>query len=300
MIIPQVAPRALSNMTVTQRAANAIGSVVPKKVGEFFEMNQMGTLSRIPLLILAFAFVLGARLVKSRDEHERREVLTRDGATVGTAMVGVPILKNWVQRGIDKLTKIPVATEKNKFFALGDFGFDNIKNWYSKAEFNPEKALGVAKFIKERGGDVAKAFSALGDEGIKHLKTILGGKEFNSQNILETMETAYKSGTAETKNAFDAVTKMLSSADNGLAKTAKIFKAIPNTLSLVGITALLGYGIPTFNIYFTRKKIKAGQHKDGNATTNNASPAHAKQPNGLEPNLSNNQKTLISSFLQTR
>ena len=51
MLIPQVTPRALSKMTTPQRIANAVGRVVPKKIGTFFEMNQMGTLSRIPLLL---------------------------------------------------------------------------------------------------------------------------------------------------------------------------------------------------------------------------------------------------------
>lgn len=292
MIIPQIAPRALSNMSVTQRAASAVGSIVPKKIGSFFEMNQMGTLSRIPLLMLAFIFVLGTRLVKSRDAHERREVLTRDGATVGLAMVGVPILKNWMQRGIDKLTKIPVAANKDKLFVLDDFGFDNVKNWYSKAEYHPEKAWGVAKTIKERGGDVAKAFSKLGEEGVNHIKTILGGKEFNSQNIVDSLELAYKSGSAETKSAFNSLTSLLTKADNGLVKSAQIFKAIPNTLSLIGMTALLGYGIPMFNIHLTRKILKGSHH-------NNTQGQGGQHSNALEPNLSDNQQNVISSFLKT-
>ena len=286
MLIPQVGPRALSDMTRTQRVANAVGNVIPQKVSNFFEMNQMGTLSRIPLLMIALIFVLGARFVKSRDAHERREVLTRDGVTVAAAMVSVPVLKNWVQRGIDKLTKIPVATEKNKLFALDDFGFDNIKNWYSKAEFNPEKVLGVAKTIKERGGDVAKAFSKLGDDGMNHIKTILDGKEYNSANIMEALENAFKSGTTKTKSAFNSLTKLLSKSDNGLVKAAQIYKAIPNTLSLVAITGLLGYGIPAFNIYFTRKILKKA-HSQG---------ADKSKTNPLEPKLSQSQEKLISSF----
>ena len=284
MLIPQVTPRALSKMTTPQRIANAVGRVVPKKIGTFFEMNQMGTLSRIPLLMLAVVFVLGARFIKSRDSHERREVLTRDGATVGVAMVGVPILKNWVQRGIDKITKIPVATEKNKIFALDDLGFDNVKNWYSKAEMLPEKALSVAKFIKERGGDVAKSFSHLGDEGSGFVKTLLNGKEATSKNILEALENAYKSSSSETKAAFDGLTKLLSNPKNGLVNMAQILKAIPNIASLVAITAFLGYGIPAFNIKLTRKKLK------------NSHGENVQQPNKLEPNITDSQKNVISSF----
>ena len=287
MIIPQVSPRALSNMTCTQKVANAIGKIIPGGLSSKFEMDQMGTLPRVPLLAIALIFVLGARYVKSRDAHERREVLTRDGATVGTAMVGVPILKNWVQRGIDKITKIPVAVERKKLFSLDDFGFDNVKNWYSKAEFNAEKALGVAKQIKERGGDVSKAFLKLGDEGVGYIKTMLNGKEYNSQNILEALENAFKSGSETTKNAFNSLTSLLSKADNGLVKSAQIYKAIPNTLSLVAITSLLGYGIPAFNIYFTRKKLKNGGHDK-------------QKHNELEPQFSNTQKNVISSFLKTK
>ena len=288
MLIPQVSPRALSNMSRSQRFANAIGKIIPSGLSSKFEMDQMGTIPRKPLLAIALIFVLGARYFKSRDAHEKREVLTRDGVTVGTAMVGVPILKNWVQRGIDKITKIPVAVERKKLFCLDDFGFDNVKNWYSKAKFNKYGALDVAKQIEERGGDIAKAFSKLGDEGVGYIKTMLNGQEYNSQCILNALKKAYKSGTKGTRNAFNSLTALLSKPDNGLVKAAQIYKAIPNTLSLVTITALLGYGIPAFNIYFTRKKLKGGTHDD-------------KQNHSvLEPQLTNPQKDVISSFLKTK
>ena len=286
MIIPQVAPRSINNLSRAQRVANYIGGMIPKKFNNLFEMDQIGTLGRKSLLVLALVFVLGARFIKSRDNHERREVLTRDTVTIGTAMLGVPVVKNWMQRGLDKISKIPVAIEPGKTFVLNDFGFDNIKNWYSKAEFMPEKALSVAKFIKERGGDVAKAFSHLGDEGKGYLKTMLNGKELNSKNIIEALETAYKTGSAETKAVFDGLTKLLSSPKNGLVKMAQIFKAIPNIASLVVITTFLGYGIPAFNIWLTRKKLH-----------NNDAVGQHQKSNAIEPDLSDSQKNVISGFL---
>ena len=286
MLIQQVGPRSINNLSRAQKFANRAGIIIPDKISRFFEMNQSGSLGRIPLLVLALIFVLGARFVKSRDNHERREVLTRDTATIGTAMLGVPVLKNWMQRGIDKLSKIPVAIERNKLFALDDFGFDNVKNWYSKADMLPDKALSVAKFIKERGGDVAKAFSHLGDEGKGFIKTLLNGKELNSNNIVDALETAYKSGSGETKAAFDGLTKILSNPKNGLVKMAQIFKAIPNIASLVTITTFLGYGIPAFNIWLTRKKL----HNSEAAVDN-------KKTNTIEPAISDTQKNVISAFL---
>ena len=286
LTIPQVKPASINNQTKIQRAAAKIGKFIPNKISNAFEMDKMGTFGRLSLLSIALIFVLGVRFVKSRDAHERREVLTRDGITVGAAMVAVPLVKNWMQRGVDAISKIPTATERDKIFSLNDFRLDNLKNWYGKAEAMPEKVLTIAKNIVERKGDLKRAFATLGDEGMQHVQTMLQGADCTSDNILKAIEKASKSNDNGLKQAFDGLTNILSKQDNALVKAAQRLKAIPSVASLIFVTSLLGWGIPAFNIRFTRKKLK------GNAD----SVAFSGQ-NKIEPKLLDSQKEIIKAYL---
>ena len=286
LTIPQVKPSSINNQSRIQRVAAKIGQYIPSKISNAFEMDKSGSFSRLSLLSLAFIFVLGVRLVKSRDAHERREVLTRDGVTVGAAMVAVPVVKNWMQRGVDAISKIPTATERNKIFALSDFGLNNLKNWYSKADAMPEKVLTMAKNIVERKGDLKKAFATLGDEGMKHVETMLQGANCNSENIFKALEKASKSKDNVLKEAFNGLTQVLSKEDNALVKSAQRLKAIPSIASLIFVTSLLGWGIPAFNIRLTRKKLK-----------NNKNTVSFAGQNNIEPILLNSQKEIIEAFL---
>ena len=287
MIIPEVSPRSLSKQTVLQKTASKIGSILPDKLCRTFEMTNKGGFDRYPLFLIAMVFVLGARFVKSRDSHERREVLTRDGITVSSTFFALPVIKNWISRGLDKITKIPTASDKTKFFSLADFSMDNIKNLYSKAEKMPEQVLTMAKNIDKEGGNIAKAFSKLGDIGIKSLETITG-KDFTNTNVLKTLEQAMNS-TGKKKEAFVALTKALTPANNALVEYAQRMKAIPNLVSIILTTLFLGWGIPAFNIYFTRNKLKQNEnnklHNDNDKINKN-----------LEPSLSEDQKQVIESF----
>ena len=284
MIIPEVSPRSLSNQTILQKTASKIGSYLPNKLCKTFEMTNKGGFDRYPLFLIAIVFVLGARFVKSRDAHERREVLTRDGITVSSTFFALPVIKNWISRGLDKITKIPTASDKTKFFSLADFSMDNLKNLYSKADKMPEQALTMAKNIVKEGGNISKAFSKLGEEGIKALETI-AGKDLSNSNVLKTLEQAMNS-SGDKKEAFNMLTKLLSPADNALVQAAQRLKAIPNLVSIVLTTLFLGWGIPAFNIYFTRNKLK--HNKDTKSQPENTLK--------LEPTLSESQKQIIESF----
>ena len=287
MLVSSVQPRSFQNQTILQKAASKIGSFIPNKLRDTFEMTNKGSFDRIPLFLIGLLFVLGARFYKSRDAHERREVLTRDGITVGSTFFAVPVIKNWVSRALDKSSKIPTASGPKKIFSLADFSMENLKNWYSNADYMPKKVLSMAENIVERGGNVATAISKLGEEQMNNLKTI-AGNDLSNVNILKRLEEAMNSTDVAKKNAFDALTKALTPADNALVKSAQRLKAIPNLASMVLATAFLGWGIPAFNIYFTRNKLKKNEQ------------AEQKQVNYdvtlLETKMTPDQKEIFTAF----
>ncbi len=281
-IIPDVSPRSLNNQSFLQKAAKKAGAFIPQKLSQTFEMTNKGSFDRIPLFLIAMVFVLGARFYKSRDSHERREVLTRDGITVGSTFFAVPVIKNWISKGLDKISKIPTASADSEFFSLKDYSLENLRNLYSKADKMPEKAYTMAQNIVDRGGDVLKAFSKLGKESIENLK-IISGDNLSSDNLLKSLKQATTTKDENIKNAFEALTKALSPVDNALVQSAQKLKAIPNLASIILATMFLGWGIPAFNIHFTRKKLK---HNHKNTDSIN-----------LEPQLTENQRQIISTFL---
>lgn len=287
MLVSSVQPRSFQNQTILQKAASKIGSFIPNKLRDTFEMTNKGSFDRIPLFLIGLLFVLGARFYKSRDAHERREVLTRDGITVGSTFFAVPVIKNWVSRALDKSSKIPTASGPKKIFSLADFSMENLKNWYSNADYMPKKVLSMAENIVERGGNVATAISKLGEEQMNNLKTI-AGNDLSNVNILKRLEEAMNSTDVAKKNAFDALTKALTPADNALVKSAQRLKAIPNLASIILATAFLGWGIPAFNIYFTRNKLKKNEQ------------AEQKQVNYdvtlLETKMTPDQKEIFTAF----
>jgi len=290
MLVSKVAPSSFNNQSTFQKIANKVGSFIPKKLSDTFEMTNKGSFDRIPLFLVGLLFVLGVRFLKSRDNHERREVLTRDGITVGSTFFAVPIIKNWISRGLDKSSKIPTASNNKALFSLDDFSMDNLKNWYSKADVMPEQALTMAKNISERGGDVATAFSKLGKETVDNLKTI-AGNDLSNTNVLKALEKAYKSAEgSELKTAFGAITRALTPSDNALVKSAQTLKAIPNLASMILATAFLGWGIPAFNIYFTRNKLK----------NNKAQEVPQFDMALLQTKLTPEQKNIINAFLNAK
>ena len=292
MLVPEVSPRSFNNQTILQKTASKLGAIIPKKLSDTFEMTNKGSFDRIPLFLIGLVFVLGARFYKSRDNHERREVLTRDGITVGSTFFAVPIIKNWISRGLDKSSKIPTASNNKKIFSLDDFSLENLKNWYSKADVMPEQALTMAKNINERGGNIATAFSKLGQETIENLKKI-AGDDLSNDNVLKSLDKAFKSAEgSDLKTAFGAITKALTPADNALVKAAQKLKAIPNLASIILATAFLGWGIPAFNIYFTRNKLKNNEK-----TQNSVPEIDAKL---FETKLSPEQKEIIKAFLNVK
>ncbi len=288
-----------------KQVVSNIGKQIPNKVGDFLEMTNSGAFGKLQLITISILFILGSRFLKARDKHEAREVLTRDASTFGVVFFGVPIIKNIIGSGIDKLTKIPtVIKPKNfkEFFKPNDLSFNDLKNWYSKADKMPEKVLTMAKDIVNKGGDLAAAFNTLGEDAKNALKTILKGKEYNSKNILTSLSeaaAATKNFTVDdgiVKGACDKLTQMLSNPNNALVQKAQRVKAIPYLASILLTTSLLGWGIPAFNIMLTRKKVKNEQGDTFKGNHNNIQ----MQPDLLSSKLSPAQKAIIDNFLNRK
>ncbi|MDD3594384.1 MAG: hypothetical protein PHX18_07135 [Candidatus Gastranaerophilales bacterium] len=285
---PISAAKPLSQQSILRKSFAKVGEYIPKKIGDVFELNNKGNLGRYSLIFFSMIFVMGVRMYKARDAHERREALTRDASTILACMGGVPVLKNIMSTALDKATKIPTAAN-GKFFKKA-ISYDGLADWYSKADIMEQKVLTVAKNIDKNGGDVVKAFNLLGDNAKGCVNTILNGKDATSKNLLTALEniaektTNFTTGSGKLKQACDTLTDMLSNSKNELVKSAKRLKAVPDIVSLLLITLVLGWGIPAFNIKLTRKKVKSNENK----------PAQ----NHIEPAISAPQQTVIKEFFQ--
>ena len=88
-----------------------------EKAGEYCNVDSRnGSLSRAMFFMVATLFLLGGRFIKSRDNDERREVVTRDVPAIALSVAGAPLLNKAMAYGVTQKTGIPIITlngEKN-------------------------------------------------------------------------------------------------------------------------------------------------------------------------------------------
>ena len=262
--ITSIAVKPLSQQGSVRKTIGWLGQKLPDSFTKYTELANSGALQRVTFFMTAMFFVLGVRYFKSRDEHERREVLTRDGITIGAAVFAVPFFKKYMCTISDKITGIP-TTIGNKVKEAVPFSL--LEKAYINVQEFPEKLLTFCQNTAEKGGNLTKVFKVLGKDADESLKVLLQGKENTSKNILEAVKAAHKATenfTKENKGLKEAASKImniLEKEDNALIKRANHLKAIPDLASIVLATSVLGWGIPAFNIWYTGKKIKDKHHQ---------------------------------------
>lgn len=243
----------------------------------------------VPYPILAFytlGLMLGCRWFQARNEDEKREVATRDFSGLVTIVFAVPVLRNITSTLMRKASGVPISkllkSVKNHFNPTNKpFSFENIKDVYSGVSKYRNGIVDFAQNIDNLGGDLRKTFNFLGDDSKKALNEI--AEKLSQQNTtvksgIGILAKHFKAGKSELrlpesnkeiieilkkaqsddyfKNYIEIVVKELDNPKNHLVKFAEAQKSIPEAISIIGISAFLGWFLPWFNINYTKKLYK--------------------------------------------
>ena len=113
MRINQATPM-INNQIKNNNGQNTSFKGLPKGVCDFLTLERRGPMIRTLFLANAFGFLLGSRLITSRDKEEKREILIRDLPTIGVAVMGVPVVAKWVAKGIQKKSGFVIMEESEQ------------------------------------------------------------------------------------------------------------------------------------------------------------------------------------------
>ena len=226
-------------------------------LGEKCNIQSNGSLTRGMFFVVGTLFMLGGRFFESRDNDEKREVVTRDVPAVALSVAGVPLINQAVAYGVTKKTGIPIVTlgEKKNLWGASFSSQKQLVDWYS--ELGDNALVNFSETVNKHGGNLQKVFKKLGFTD--KLAAITGAKD--NESILNAIKEAKQNDTEAFKN-LEAAMKSLTK-DNKLLKAAKRNQAYVKLGGIAFMAALLGYLLPRLNIITTRKKyqkkVEAGQ-----------------------------------------
>lgn len=229
----------------------ASNRIVNSKIVKFLEPNRKGDMSRNMFVVTAFTFLLGSRLIASRDNNERRETLLRDLPTFVLAVKGVPFFENLVGKTAQKKTGFAILQEPNNHKA-GLASYDQLKDWYI---YEPKTATGFKGFsqrLSNQGGNLKKIFSYLSPE----IKNKL--QNFSNENDKFMSELSKDSKLQKT------VAQEFAKSGNKAAEQASFLRSMPKISGFLVTLSLIGIFIPKFNIHLTRQLNKKTQEPQPN------------------------------------
>lgn len=244
-------------------------------VKDLVEPQRLGNMGRWLFLGTAFVFLLGGRIIGSRDKNEKRETITRDVPTIAVVAGAVPILEKWMSKIIQKRsgfailgnekekeaedtyaaikagTKEPSALKKLAK-SLDIVSYAKLKNWYVFDENLASGFQGFCERLSNLGGNLKKIFSSLNDDTKAKLSALSSdNKEFMAQLLDNKGITTEK--LEEHKKLLQNIIKEFKNHENNALKQAEFKKALPKLISISGTLALLGVFIPLFNIWVTEQ-----------------------------------------------
>lgn len=238
-------------------SASTIANKAGNWMKEQINISSNGSLTRAMFFLVGVTFMLGGRLVKSRDKDEAREVVTRDVPAVFLSVAGAPFLNKAMAYGMTKLSGIPIMTlgESGKIGSASLATQKQIIDWYS--DLGENALVNFSKTVDKNGGNLTKAFKKLGfTDKLTAITTSKDNKE-----ILNAINDAKANGTDAYKNLETAMKGL--GKDNALVKFAKNSQAGVKLTGLALMAGILGYFLPHLNIVVTRnkyaKKLDAGQ-----------------------------------------
>lgn len=256
---------------------------------DLFEPQRSGGMSQNLFTLNAFVFLLGGRLVKSRDGNEKRETLTRDIPTILLAVYALPLLAKRIASGIQTKTGFAILND-SKDFSKGLIDCEKVSDWYT---FDKNLKTGFKGFVDrlvDRGANVKKVVSQLSLS--KKMKEIVkNSSDDNAKFIDELFKNEALNKQVQTKFAKEG---------NGAFKQASFVKNSSKLAGLVITLGLIGIFIPNLNILITElvnrgKGVKKGANDEkAPASKESAPPESVVAASVTAPSVSANS---IESFL---
>ena len=219
-------------------------------LGEKCDISPNGSLTRAMFFAVATLFMLGGRFIESRDNDERREVVTRDIPAVALSAGGAPLINKAVAYGVTKSSGIPIITlGKEKNLLSASFrGQKDLINWYSNLSTADDALVNFSKTIDNHGGNIHKVFNKLGFDNL--LKAVTD--KTDNKGILEAINNAKAQGLESFKNLENALKSIPN--DNKVVSFAKKAQAYVKLGGIAFMALTLGYFLPRLNIITTKNK----------------------------------------------
>lgn len=229
---------------------------------KFFNLKRVGTMSLDLFTANAFVFLLGGRLISSRDKNEQRETLTRDIPTILAAVYGVPKVEEFAAKLIQdkKGFAIGEAVDPKKIFGksrLEVANFSKLDDWY---RYDDKLAKGFDSFserLSSKGGNLKKIYSSLSDK----IKNELSNFSKDNKTFMQELSQNAKL-KQEIQNEFSK------NEGNNALRLARRFKAIPKLIGFALTLAFIGIFIPRLNIHITEKINKNKTARENQESSN--------------------------------
>lgn len=217
------------------------------KAKDTFTLVRQGTMNMDLFTLNAFVFLLGSRLITSRDNNERRETLTRDVPTIIIAVYSVPFIERFAAKILQKHTGFALGEKKGKH-TINVANYDKLNDWY-KYDNNLSSGAGFKGFaerLSDKGGNLKKIFSSLSD----NIKSKLSTFKEDNQTLLDELKSP---SSEENKKLMQNIEKSFGNPDNKAFKKVWGLKAVPKIAGFAVTLATIGIFIPKLNIFVTER-----------------------------------------------
>lgn len=222
-------------------------------LGKQCNIESNGSLTRSMFFVVGGLFMLGGRFIESRDNDEKREVITRDVPGVAIACFGAPMLNNAAAHIITKQSGIPIAELEGKSSSFKNAKFvsqKQVTDWYSNLEKLDNPLVNFAETIERQGGSLKKVMKKFGFES--QLNAISNSSD--NKTIIAAIKDAQSKNSSNFKTLEDLIKNV--SKDNKVLQFAKTAQASVKISCILFSAALLGYFLPRLNIIKTKNKYK--------------------------------------------
>lgn len=275
----------------------------PKRLIEtLFSPERKGNMSRNLFIVTAFTFLLSGRLIKSRDENEKREVLIRDVPTFIIAVQGVPLIGKQIAKYLQRKSGFAILDEQkinhdSKWLQLPESIMkrketqkvlstsEQLSDWYIYKDSLKSGIEGFLGRLESKGGDLKKIIASL-DLGDK----VNGFFDSYKGNKADLISELVKDGRG------DIIKEAFKNPKNKAYEIAEFKRTTPKIAGFLLTLATIGMFIPKFNIFVTHsinknKALKSGDSKDAKKSdskgkTSGSGQVDADQKNAKAPKTS--------------